>query len=983
MCKSVFLHINMRIALLLTSFIFSVAFCFGQQGTIRGTVTDEDTGEALIGVNIGVTGTTTGQYTDLDGQFSINIEPGTYELRLSYISYDTKLITDVVVKSGEVNLLNNIQMNASGAVDLKEFIVKAEVVKNNEMAMMVMKKNSVTMIDGISSERMGLIGDGNAAEAAKRVTGISIEGGKYIYVRGLGDRYSKTTLNGLDIPGLDPDRNTLQLDIFPSNLINNISVSKNFMADMPADFTGGLVNIETKDFPDSRSISFNTSLGYNSGMHFNSDFLSSEGSSTDFLGFDDGLRDVPLGAQAVSIPTPVNGAPPSSVNSFIRRFNPTLAAVRENSLMDFSFGASYGNQIDLAKNKPEQSRKLGIIASLSYKTEYTYYDDVVYGEYQRLSNPDSLALREANLQTGEVGEKNVLLGAIAGIAYKTELSKYRLTAMRLQSGTSRAAKFDIVNNGEAVGQSGFIAVSDNLEYNERAMTNVFLGGNHILKNQKWEVDWRVAPTLSISEDPDIRKTAFTVTPNFIIFSAGAGGNPSRIWRSLDEVNIASRGDITMNYSFKKNQNGKLKFGASHTYKNRNYEILFFDVQFFGNQEWESTDASQVLLPENIFPNQPNSIYYQSGNNSPNPNEFNSDITNNGFYVSNELALSKRLNTVIGLRAERYVQHHTGRDQAFASGDLINGKNLVDEEVLNTFNILPSVNLIFARTENQNLRFSYARTVARPSFKEMSFAQIIDPITNRIFNGGLFVYTDSDGNVTWDGQLQETDIDNLDIRWEWFQDVGQMYSISAFYKRFQNPIELIRIPEQQTSAEFQPRNVGDGTVYGVELELRKNLSFISEKYANFGVNANVTLAESAINMTDLEFGARSNFERSGETIKNERQMAGQSPYVLNAGLTYTSADKNSNLGFFYNVKGPTLEVVGTGLYPDVYTQPFNSLNFSLNRKLGAKGSTSLDFKAANILGSKVESYYVSEGATDQIFSSFSPGTIISLGFGHTF
>ncbi|NNK81418.1 MAG: outer membrane beta-barrel protein, partial [Flavobacteriales bacterium] len=677
--------------------------------------------------------------------------------------------------------------------------------------------------------------------------------------------------------------------------------------------------------------------GYNPNMHFNEDYLTYEGSATDFLGFDDGMRALPTGADNSTIPVPFGGASDASITSFVRRFDPTLGASRESSLMDYSLGFSFGNQYDLQKAEEGKSRKLGLVASLSYKTDYTFYDDVVYGEYQRKSSPEDYELVQANLQTGEVGEKSVLLGGILGAALKGDRSKVRLTLMHLQSGSSRAARFDILNDPAAVGQSGYEAISDNLEYNQRSLTNVFLGGEIVGNDEKWELDWSVSPTLSISNDPDIRKTAFSITTNSLDevsydFNSGQAGLPSRIWRSLNEINVSSRVDLSRNYSYK-GQDAKLRFGVSNVYKLRNYEILQFNMAFQDQvNDWGQPDANAVLLPSNIFPNDPNGIYYNSGNVLPNPNEYESDIMNTGLYVSNEMHLSKRLNTVVGLRAEMYVQNHTGRDIAFANGDPT-GNNLVDAEVLNTFNLLPTLNLIYSVSEKQNLRFAFARTLARPSFKEVSYAQIIDPITNRIFNGGLFRYQDQDGTVTWNGLLEETKVNNVDLRWEIFLDGGQMYSISAFYKQFQDPIELVRIPEQQTTAEFQPRNVGDGTVYGLELEIRKSLGFFGENLEKLALNANLTLAESIVTMTDPEFDSRKRFERSGETIVNERQMAGQSPYVVNAGLTYSSADRKWDTGLFYNVKGPTLEVVGVGLYSDVYTQSFQSLNFSLNKQLG--------------------------------------------------
>ena len=246
------------------------------------------------------------------------------------------------------------------------------------------------MIDGISSARIQLIGDGTAVEAAKRVTGVSVEGGKYVYVRGLGDRYSKTTLNSLDIPGLDPDRNSLQLDIFPTNLIDNIIVSKNFTADMPADFTGGIMNIETKDFPDDKILSLSVSTSYNPQMHFNPDFLTYTGGKTDLLGYDDGSRALPEKALDPVMPTPISGHSDQQVTEFVQTFNPQLGATNQTSLMDLSAGISLGNQIsfDNRTGSSDKNRRLGYIFSLSYKSEYKYYDDVINSEYQRFSDPN-------------------------------------------------------------------------------------------------------------------------------------------------------------------------------------------------------------------------------------------------------------------------------------------------------------------------------------------------------------------------------------------------------------------------------------------------------------------------------------------------------------------------------------------------------------------------------------------------------------------
>jgi TonB-dependent receptor len=958
----------------LTLIILAIAtISYAQNGTIRGTVIEDASGEPVIGANVVIKGTSVGTITDLDGQFSLSLAAGTHAIQVSYITYQTLTIENVQVKDKEVTVLGELRLKSDN-LELAEVVVTAEAVRNTEASLLTIKKKSSVIMDGISSAKMRLTGDATAVEAAKRVTGVSIEGGKYVYVRGLGDRYSKSMLNGVDIPGLDPDKNTLQMDIFPTNLINNIVVSKNFTADMPADFTGGLLNIETKDFPEDKILNVSASLGYNPAMHLNSDYLTYSGGKLDFLGFDDGTRALPARASQPNIPTPFSGASSSAVNEFVSSFNPELGAQRQTSPIDFGLGVSLGNQINLKKNDM-RSPKLGYIFSLSYKADFKYYDEVEFNEYQRYTASDVYEMRYATKQTGEMGEYNVLVGALGGLAYKTERTKIRLTAMHLQNGESRAGKFTIDNDAQAVGQSGYIAYSDNLEYNQRALTNVFLGGTHVAPEKGWELEWKLSPTLSSSQDPDTRKTAFTEFPTKYEFNAGAGGNPSRIWRSLQEVNAVAKIDATKKYMLN-NREGKLKFGASHTYKQRDYEILFFDIQFFGGQSWTTPDASTVLNPENIYPNSPNRIYYQSGNRTLNPNEYTSNINNTGVYFSNEYAFGK-LKTILGLRAENYVQRHTGRDLLYSSGDVTNGKNLDNEVVLESLDLFPSANFIYSLTEEQNLRASYTRTIARPSFKELSFAQIIDPVSNRIFNGSLFEYSD------WSGVLNETRIDNVDLRWELFMEGGQLFSVSAFYKNFDDPIELVRIAEQQTSTEFQARNVGKGTVYGVEVELSKNLAFLSPTLDAFSFNGNITLAQSQIEMTDNEYDARKAFERVGETIENTRQMAGQSPYVINAGLAYSNSELGLETGVFYNVKGATLSIVGLGLFPDIYLAPFHSLNFSISKKVGKNRSTSFDFKASNILNDDVQSIYRSYNAQDQIFSSLNPGFAFSLGISHKF
>ena len=951
-------------ATLLLVFLLGVtSFAQTEKGIIRGTIIEDSSGEPLYGVAVVIKGTTNGAVTDFDGKFEIKAVPGTYDIQASFVSYKTLTVSGVEVIAGEVTVFNNLRL-LDDVEELQEVVVTADVIRQSESALLTVKKKSINVIDGISSENFKKIGDSDAGSAAKRVTGVSVEGGKYVYVRGLGDRYTKTMLNGLDIPGLDPDRNSIQIDVFPTNLIDNLVVLKSFTPDLPADFTGGIVNIETKDFPDEKILDVSGSFSYNPGMHFNNDYLTYAGGSTDFLGFDDGTRALPDNARTRDIPNPFSNTD-AEVGTFLNQFAPTLGAVNETSFADYGLSVTYGDQMTLGNGN-----KLGFLFSGNYKNTTEFFDEAAYGEWQNDRDPSVIEFQRAFTQSGALGVNNVLLGGMAGLAYKTQNSKFKVNVMRLQNGESSAGQFNLSDDDEAIGKSGFIGSSDNLEYIERSISNVFVNGEHHLNGGGWTIDWRASATNSRQDDPDIRKTAYTLVRGSLLrFVSGGAGNPSRIWRELDEVNYTGKVDVTKDFAFM-GRDAKLKFGASHVFKERDYAIFDFDVVFAGSVQPEWTgNATEVWTPGNVYPN--GNLFLRSGlADGFNSNEYNATVNNTGFYALTELSFTEQLKSIVGVRAEKFVQRHTGRDQQ-------NVRSLDNEKVLDKLNFFPSLNLIYGLTDNANVRLSYSRTIARPSFKELSFAQILDPVSNRTFNGGLIP---NDGH---DGTLVQTDIDNIDLRWERFMDGGQLLSVSAFYKSFNNPIELVLLPAATATTEFQPQNVGNANLVGVELEFRKSLDFISAAIDKFNITGNFTLVESRVDIAEAELRARNNNAREGEQIDETRNMQGQAPWIINAGLAYSDPDRLFDAGLYYNVKGATLVVVGGGVNPDVFTEPFHSLNFNLNKTFGREENMTVNFSVNNILNDKQEQFFQREGATEQLFQSLNPGTSIGVGFKYSF
>lgn len=945
--------------ILLILFQLLAGFAFSQNGTIRGAVYDQSNGEPLFGVSVLVKELSTGAVTDFDGKFEIQAAPGTYTIQISYISFSTIELASVVVEAGKVIVLNDILL-AEETSELETVTVQAAAIRTTESALLSVKRGAPNLLDGISSSTFRQIGDGDAASAVKRVTGVSIEGGKYVYVRGLGDRYTKTVLNGVDIPGLDPDRNTIQMDIFPTNVIDNIIVSKSFTSELPADFTGGVVDIETKDFPEEKSLRVSVSGGINPSMHFNSNYLTYDGGKTDWLGFDDGTRANPTGGRT-NIPqfADVVGNPSSpkgqEFQQILRGFNKTLGATAQSSLMDFGFGLSFGNQIA----RPKVT--WGYNASLTYKNETEFYQNAEFNLFAKPISQGDSELEPLERQTGNYGVNNVLLGGLAGIALKTNASKYKLNFLHLQNGESKSGIFDFVNTNLG---ANFEAKQYNLEYSERALTSILLSGSHFFKGRSWEVNWKLAPTRSTMEDPDIRFTRFRLPNNTISSEVGL---PARIWRDLVEYNMVGRLDLTRNFKLW-NSDAKLKFGGAYTFKERDFEIQSFQFPT-GNSRFTG-DPNQILNEENLFSaTNRNGIRYNPDFIPVNPNKFQSSLTNAAGYISAEANPLPKLKTILGLRVEKYTQLYSGTNQ--------NATIVFDnEKVLDDLDFFPTLNMVFALKESQNLRFSATRTIARPSFKELSYAEILDPITGRTFIGGLFPETTNGGTeVLWDGKLVSTRINNFDLRWEVFQPKGETYSVSAFYKGFQNPIEIVQFLSDPGS--FQPRNVGNGTVLGLEFEFRKSLKFISPSLENILWNTNVTVTQSSIKMSESERRSRELTAREGEEVGITRDMAGQAPYIINTGFAYNNFTNGWEAGVFYNVQGPTLNFVGFGNRADTYTVPFHSLNLNINKTFGADERIRTSLGVQNLLNDKREVIYSSFQANDQIFTSLAPGVRVNF------
>jgi len=929
----------------------AITFCvltnsFGQKGFLRGKIMDNEIGETLIGVNVFVAGTTTGTVSDFNGDYSLPLAEGHYKITFSSISYASVTVTDVLIKP---NIVTKLDVNMETDVkQLEGVLIKADALRDSEAAILATQKNSFNMLDGISSQSFDKIGDSDLSNAMKRVTGVSVEGGKYVYVRGLGDRYTKTTLNGMSIPGLDPDKNSVQIDIFPTAVLENVMVYKTFSPNLYGDFTGGAMDIETKDFPDNAVTSLTLGLSFIPGVQFNDNFILYNGGKTDWLGLDDGTRAIPFD-KMTEIP------PESQVNAKLeqltRSFNPEMAAQNKTAFPNGSFSFNTGSQVN------RENVTLGYNVVLNYNNTYSFYDNIESNNYLKDPNVSVNELFKDETRIGAMGKQTVMWSGLFSGALKFDNHSFSISVLRSQSGESTAVKR--VNNN--FNQTDAVLLEDVLTYTQRSVTNAIITGKHNFNN--FQIEWKNAISWARVYDPDFRLTSISVSSGDTTLNLGDGAGISRFYRDLNEQNESFKLDFIVPYTAK----SKFRFGGIGTYKKRDFEVLnyFFRLRGIGKI---SANPDWFLQPENIWTPDSRKGTYVIGNFEP-TNNFNATQLNFGAYAMTELYVIPQFKAVFGLRAEKSNMYYTGQNN---SGSV----TYDNEKTLGEFDILPSINLVYSLGKNTNLRGSFNQTLARPSFKEKSIAQIFDPISKRTFSGNI--------------DLKQTSVNNMDVRWEYFMKPGELISISTFYKTFHNHIELVSFPTSPDNVK--PRNARNSWVYGAEFEVRKEMGSITPFLHGLSIGVNVSLIKSFVDMntvyvddarTKTEKQSRELIKRQDEIISSTRPMAGQAPYLLNANINYSLDENGLNFNLAYNVQGETLSVVGSSSVPDVYTIPFHSLSFNTFKTFGVNRRSKVAVGINNILNNKREQVYKGYKAKDQVYATYNPGTKFSLKYSYLF
>jgi len=939
--------------------ILTTISVFGQgSGKIIGLVVDADLGSPLIGVNVLVEGTMQGSATDLDGKFVIpQLSEGKYNLTVSMIGFTKQVITGVEVKQNEVTKIEVVLQTES--FETEEVVVAAKSVMNTEASLLSKRQKSIDVSDAISSEQFSKTGAGNAADAAKQIVGATVVNGKDVFVRGLGDRYTSTNLNGAQIPSADPYKRSGSIDIIPSNLIDNIQAVKSFSADKPGDFSGGAVDIKTKDFPEQFNLTFSASTKYNSAISFNENGLSSNGSSTDWLGFDDGARALPSIIGNETWISDVGAAQRNDemaqkIDDVTKAFNSEMSPIKSAAPLNQSYSLSVGNQYELL------GKQIGLIGSVSYKNENSGYIDGQLNRWDRgVADPNKKQLDTNFAMTDTKSISEVSIGGLFKASMKlNQANTISFNYLYNQNGesTSRFVNgkypYDIDANWNYQART--------LLYNERNLSSYQLEGNHAFESLgDLKFEWLASSMTSNQFDPDSR-FFYNYETNTGVYGVKTNLPPERYFRETEESQDRLALNISYPFQIWANRTSTIKFGGAYSNTDRSFSERRFvynpvtsvgtilrneegDIDALFSDEylgWTSQDTLNNGITLNRF-----SLYLnETDQTSSNYNGKNEVIA---YYGLVDLPVLSSLRVILGARYES------------TDMKVVSAKETIENAIINTNDILPSLSIIYNPIQNMNFRISYGKTLARPSFREIS------PFQNYEFNGG--------DTYVGNPELQRTLIDNLDLRWEWFTNPGEVLSVSLFAKKFTNPIELKIIDAPNKVMSWT--NVDKAEVYGLEFETRKRLDFLSTSYSSIQVGGNFSLIYSKVDIDPIELESIRVYEPDAAAT---RQFQGQSPYIVNLYLDYENNDLGFTSSVYYNVYGKRLASVGSLGTPDVFEMPTNILNFSSTQRL--IDNLILKVQIENILNASNE---IVQEFKDKsyIYSSYLRGRSLSVGLSY--
>lgn len=892
-------------------------------GVFQGNVTDEKSGEDLIGASVSIVNTKLGASTDIDGKFLIKKVPaGVYDVRVSFLGYESKLISGVDIKIGEPATLN-ISLQEDQGIQQQEVVISASAIKSGEGAILAERKKAVSIGDGISSEQMKKAPDATSGDALKRVPGVTIVDNKFVFVRGTSERYSNTTLNGTTVSGTEPDKKSFSFDMFPSNLLENIVIAKTFTPDIPGDFSGGNVQLSTIEFPEMLNIKASVSAGFNTETTFQP-FSTYRGGATDFLGIDDGTRSLPGGLPIDFTKTTLSIA---ETQQYAGLFKNNWASKKKNAPLNGSMELSAGNVFSVSEDG-----QIGFIGALTYKNGYTR-SFIDRNDYQ--ANGPKFEYK------GIRSAFSVLWGGLMNVTYKID----PFNKVSSKNVFNKSADDEVVTLAGVDYDGPNNKRTSAFRFNERSVFSSQLIGEHVFVDAiGTQLQWRMSNSESRREEPDYRRVTYFQDAT----------DPSQPYRALIDFQAQTRSggrfyssmkDIVRNYAFDITvpfDQIKLKTGMLFEDKDRSFQsrLIAFTAPFgMFNYSILEYGIDSLFSVDNVRQDGFRLSEYSNGSNN-----YTAGSIVTASYAMIDLpfeVFKQNFRFTGGARYENYGQ--TIQSLGLDGSPLKESPRNVD--------ILPSINLTYLLNENTNIRMAYSQTVNRPELRELA------PFAYYDFNTQTSIY----GNP----KLRRALIKNYDLRFEVFPNPGEIVSVSFFYKNMADAIEQVVVPGSALGADRTYDNASSAENSGYEIEFRTSMGHLINALSSFALTGNYTQVKSRVNVL------------TGIGIqKRDRPLQGQSPYMMNIGILHVLSEYGVSSSLMFNKFGERISEVATLYDEDVREMPRNVLDFTV-----AKSITSTLESKFSIRDIFSEAQIFMQG--EKIARKNTIGTTYSLGFSYKY
>lgn len=819
------------------------------------------------------------------------------------------------------------------------------------------RMNEEVVTDVLGAEMISRVGDSTVALALRRVSGLSLVGDKFVYVRGLGERYSNTLLNGATVPSPDLTRNVIPLDVFPTSIVESLRVQKSYSADMPANFGGGSVDIRTKGIPDGFTYSFEAGMGTNSET--SGDVISYSGGGDDKFGKDDGTRALPdtvaiaiqrfrgnLDTQSIfnTLQQEANGSPTFADAQQLNRelgvaLNRDISIKDESADPDLDLKASVGNNWFIGDNA-----EFGVLVGGTYKNKWR--------QSTQISRNFTFPTERTDTEVESTYSVEMSANLNMGLTY-TDDHEITTTSLYLRNTDDETAINDFFNeNREISDGSGFRGYR--LTYEQRDMRVNQINGTHYLGSASRDLLPFTARLLSRVPE-ELKVTWFysdaiaeTDIPNEVIIQANTIADPLtgavltsavRLDTSAASYRFTELQDDVKSWGWNaklpiefNRSSLELSGGYYHTRKGREYTQYQFSLGVLSVADNTILDGSlgNVFSSNNILDTNNNFVFDTVNSNSQ---SYVAATMTDGYYGKFDWTLDETWRVSAGARWEDYRQ--VALDVNVLGFDLINPVISTDPDVLERASfqdddIYPSLSVTYMTqfwAEVFQLRFGYSETSIRPDLREINDATYVDPLTGDLVDGNPGIVPSS--------------VDNVDVRAEWFFASNDNLTLSVFYKDIQNPIELFEAPASDTTILREIVNAESAELTGLEIEGTKNMGFLGEFWQPFFVQGNVTFLD-----TELVAGPNAD-----APTNLKRDLANASDYVANIIFGYDSLDAKHTATLVYNVFGERLYVAGRNGAPDAFEQPFNSVD--LTYSWYPTDAIAVKFKAQNLLDEAIE------------------------------